>query len=647
LTSDNVSAQNLIADIAKIHNLTANEISAATAYITALTSNNVTATMIRAGLATINSLDVNYAQINLANVNNAWMTNGIINDGAIVNAQIRDVSANKLTAGTIDASVITVTNLTASDISVQRINGQVVTGKTIVDALQTHETDISNLDDKIDNAIDDLNDRIDARIQTYTSNSIPTMNNYPASDWNTDDLKREHVGDILYVVNAESQADGYTYRFAYDNTSSTYQWVLIRDNQVTAALQRIIDAEGDIDNLQTFQSTTSTWMNNTDDEITSVKNTQTSLTGRVGTLETTKVDSSTFNTLSQTVDTNTSKITNLTEQVNTIDGALDTISGTVSTVSNTVNEVRQSATSNTSKISNLTTRLGLNADGTAGTSDIVKKVSDVTQDLDGFKTTVSNTYATQNALGNEINLRKATYVVSNSNSSIVNKVGTCENFELYTGARITCVFANANTAEVPTLNVNSTGAKQIRSYVGAPLSEAEYKWASGSSLDLVYDGTYWRIQDGGSTARIYNAETAINQNAEAIELRATKTEVEGIGASLAKLENEALDVVYSHTYEHNGNIYTFNASLKQGSIDITNNVDPMRFVWYIKDEHGIELVSRGIQFQVSGSKIGYRGSVIGGYQDAGSYIYPLVDSANQEFVTDTGDVLVANIIWED
>ena len=40
---------------------------------------------------------------------------------------------------------------------------------------------------------------------------------------------------------------------------------------------------------------------------------------------------------------------------------------------------------------------------------------------------------------------------------------------------MTVKFTSANTAGTPTLNVNGSGAKQIRDYAGNALTEAAYK----------------------------------------------------------------------------------------------------------------------------------------------------------------------------
>lgn len=45
-------------------------------------------------------------------------------------------------------------------------------------------------------------------------------------------------------------------------------------------------------------------------------------------------------------------------------------------------------------------------------------------------------------------------------------------------------------------------------------------------MSLTYDGTYWRIQDSNLMERVHIAETAIEQNAEDITLRATKEDID-------------------------------------------------------------------------------------------------------------------------
>ena len=312
LTAGSAVITDLQAQTAKIESLTANDISAAVGYIADLSSDSITAENIAADHGTIASLSSNYAQINLANVNNAWIENGVVKDAAISDAQIIGVSANKLTAGTIDADTIHVTNLSTDNLKVKKINGQPILGgysavsnkisgyssknpsaegwyelnagnfvlsqDTVVAPSKVYysQSDSVSLYDQatIDGMMSDLNDRIDAQIETWTEDHVPTLNNSPASSWTTNDLKAEHVGDICYVLNAGGDYDGYTYRFAYDQTQQQYKWVLIKDNQVTAALGRITD-------LETFESNTTSWIEETDEGLETIRTNHTALSGVV------------------------------------------------------------------------------------------------------------------------------------------------------------------------------------------------------------------------------------------------------------------------------------------------------------------------------------------------------------------------------
>lgn len=412
LESDHVSVADFQAEQANIDTLQANTADIDTIRANSAKVQNLTAAQLEADHATIGALDTNYAQIDLANVNNAWIQNGVVKNAAISDAQISGVSANKLTAGTIDASNITVTNLNADNITTGTINGQRIGAGSL--SLDKLSEDVYT-EQEVDSKLRDIQLEIDGAIETYTGTVVPTLNNTPASSWTTTDLKNKHVGDIYYVVDNDSQQNGYCYRFT--KSGSTYSWVLIKDSDVTAALQRLTEAEGDISGLQQFETTTSSWISNTNTELNSLKSRTTNVETSLGD----KVDSSTFNELSQTVDENSASITSLST---TVQSKAD--NSTVTTLSNTVNSVQQTANSNSSKISSLTTTLGTNADGTTKAGDIVHRTSAVEQDLSGFKTTVSNTYATKTALNDKADaddLDALTTRVSTAETTITQQAG--------------------------------------------------------------------------------------------------------------------------------------------------------------------------------------------------------------------------------
>lgn len=68
--------------------------------------------------------------------------------------------------------------------------------------------------------------------------------------------------------------------------------------------------------------------------------------------------------------------------------------------------------------------------------------------------------------------------------------------QLLKGVTIHVKFTNTNTAASPTLDVNSTGAKQIMRYGSTPASSTiGTSWSAGAIISFTYDGTYWVMND--------------------------------------------------------------------------------------------------------------------------------------------------------
>lgn len=85
------------------------------------------------------------------------------------------------------------------------------------------------------------------------------------------------------------------------------------------------------------------------------------------------------------------------------------------------------------------------------------------------------------------------YAVCNTSSSTAAKTVSMAGFVLKSGAEVLVRFTTTNTAAVEnlTLNVNSTGAKNIR-YRNAVLTNADILYAN-RTYSFVYDGTYWQL----------------------------------------------------------------------------------------------------------------------------------------------------------
>src|SRR5574344_1452217 len=91
------------------------------------------------------------------------------------------------------------------------------------------------------------------------------------------------------------------------------------------------------------------------------------------------------------------------------------------------------------------------------------------------------------------NLKNITQIGTCSTASATaEKAVTLSGFVLATGATIQVTFTNANSANVPTLNVNSTGAKAIYNEAGTAVSATNPAYfPAGSTVEFTYNGTNW------------------------------------------------------------------------------------------------------------------------------------------------------------
>lgn len=104
------------------------------------------------------------------------------------------------------------------------------------------EETVKNL---INNAqvIKDLQNQADGAIETWFYEGVPTLDNLPAVDWTTNEIKKVHIGDLYY-----DQTTGYAYRFTkYNDDVNPYRWNRIKDNDIVAALEAANRAQATAD----------------------------------------------------------------------------------------------------------------------------------------------------------------------------------------------------------------------------------------------------------------------------------------------------------------------------------------------------------------------------------------------------------------
>lgn len=454
---DNLKTNKLDATYADIINANIENLKAVNAEITNLKANSLT----------VDKADLAYAKIDFANVTAQVVGTSIIKDGAVTNEKVQSLSANKLTAGTIDASKIIVTNLNADNITVGTINGKRIgTGSLSLDKL-AEKVPTKEYLDKVQ---EELQGQIDGNIETFTKTEIPTLNNEPAVNWTDDATRKKHIGDICYVVNPASSADGYSYRFADTGTleAPNYEWVLIKDSDVTKALQDIININGEITGIKKFDVEISSWKTDTDNELSSLKTRTTTLETDMGN----KVNTTTFNEVKQTVDENSSTITKMSE---TLSKKAD--SSTVATLSSTVNSIKQTTDTNTSSISSMQTTIENKADSSTVTA-LSNKASELEQSLNGFKTTVSDTYATKTDL-NIVDGKFANYsTTAQMNSAITQSAN-----------KITSSVSATYTTKTELNNLQIGG---VNRFIKSTVTPNKYITATGIITD---GGNYWDLTD--------------------------------------------------------------------------------------------------------------------------------------------------------
>lgn len=98
--------------------------------------------------------------------------------------------------------------------------------------LKTYDTllkaEVAKDVDGLQKQVDSVKAIATSAIETHFGTDIPTADNKPASDWTTNELKKQHLGDVYYV-----KTSGAAYRYMLDD--SGYKWEAIPDTLAASA----------------------------------------------------------------------------------------------------------------------------------------------------------------------------------------------------------------------------------------------------------------------------------------------------------------------------------------------------------------------------------------------------------------------------
>lgn len=117
-----------------------------------------------------------------------------------------------------------------------------IQGETVADiAEKKAESSLNDFMSNIYNPmISSLQKQIDGQIETFYYDYEPTLNNVPAKEWDTEEKKTAHEGDLFYW-----KSKGYAYRFQKDG--SAWNWQLVQDTDITLAMQKAAEAKDTAD----------------------------------------------------------------------------------------------------------------------------------------------------------------------------------------------------------------------------------------------------------------------------------------------------------------------------------------------------------------------------------------------------------------
>ena len=245
-------------------------------------------------------------------------------------------------------------------------------------------------------SVDNLQNIADNAIESWYLEGVPSGTNKPASDWTTDTLKKQHVGDMYYDKNT-----GYSYRWLQDGTA--YKWTQIKDNDITTANAVANEAKSTAataktiaNNANSTASAASTKANAAATDAATAKSTADAASKTATTAKNTADDAAATANQAQTgVDSLTTRMTSAETKIEQNSEAI-TLRATkteVTEVKNTANTAKANAatavsTANTAK----STADSVKTDLETNYSTTTQMNSAIDVKADGIVSTVSKTY---------------------------------------------------------------------------------------------------------------------------------------------------------------------------------------------------------------------------------------------------------------
>ena len=105
---------------------------------------------------------------------------------------------------------------------------------------QDAASDVKKVQDVVDNItgiiLPDVYKQLDGAIQSWDGEVEPTLNNYPANEWTTDEERSKHVGDTYLYYTTASDGSTVVSRYNFRFVDGVYKWERVNDS-VSAELE--------------------------------------------------------------------------------------------------------------------------------------------------------------------------------------------------------------------------------------------------------------------------------------------------------------------------------------------------------------------------------------------------------------------------
>lgn len=402
-------------------------------------------------------------------------------------------------------------------------------------AAASNASDLTEAIKTIGKTTDDLQSQIDGSIQTWFADGEPTNLNYPAIDWTTDTIKKNHLGDLYY-----DNTTGYGYRWQIDQNGS-YSWKRIVDTDVTKALQDAAKAQGTANSKRRIFVTTPVppydvadlWVQGTTGDIMRCQTAKgegqtyaaadwikaskytddTAVTKLAETVSVTYATKTTVNQLSDRIEQTVESVETVSASASAAQAAADKANAAAKTAQSTADTAKaNAATAQTSADTANTAAAAAQkaADNAKSAADTAQSAAD-TANAD-LVTAKKNLEAVQNqadATDEQVAAAKAAVAKAQGAADKANAAAATAKSAADT-AQSTADTAKANAATAQS-KANAAASAASTAQSTADTAKANAKKAQ-DDVDAVKN-------------RVTAAETSIKQNSNQIALRATKTEV--------------------------------------------------------------------------------------------------------------------------